>query len=167
MRGKTGLRQTQILVTKLIRLTIETGSVTGIYSHHLPLSKDQHYLRSAVGTLLVFILFFAFPHQTFYEAPAIITAELYANTVLMVLNSRIRIIGGRDTYTSDTDMIITTNMIRDMSFRSTEGTRPTDGMQGRVSVVTMTPEVFNDNHEMGRRKVSHDDSLVIRVLCLS
>ncbi|KAK0241057.1 hypothetical protein EDD85DRAFT_763357, partial [Armillaria nabsnona] len=149
MRGKTGFRQTQILVTKLIRLTIETGSVT------------------AVGTLLIFILFFAFPHQTFYEAPAIITAELYANTVLMVLNSRIRIIGGRDIYTSDADMIITTNMIRDMSLRSTEGIRPTDGMQGRVSVVTMTPEIFNNDHEMGRRKVGHDDSLVIRVLCLS
>ncbi len=32
MRSDTGFRQTRILVTKLIRLTIETGSVTGIYS---------------------------------------------------------------------------------------------------------------------------------------
>ncbi|PBK86544.1 hypothetical protein ARMGADRAFT_530467 [Armillaria gallica] len=47
----------------------------------------------ALCSLLSFLLF-AFPHQTFYEAPALITAELYANSVLTVLNSRIRITGG-------------------------------------------------------------------------
>ncbi|KAK0454297.1 hypothetical protein EV421DRAFT_1896226 [Armillaria borealis] len=133
MRGNTGFRQTRILVTKLIRLTIETGSVT------------------AVSRLLTLILFFVFPHQTFYETSAFLTSELYANTILVVLNSRIRIMGGRDIYASDTDVNITTNMIRDMTFQSTEDTRTTDGIQGRVSVVTMTPEVFNDD-EMGRRK---------------
>ncbi len=75
----------------------------------------------------------------------------------MVLNSRIRIIGGRDTYTSSTDMSITTTMIKDMTSQSTEGTRPTDRIQGRVSVVAITPEVFNDDHEMGQEKVSHGD----------
>ncbi|KAK0196100.1 hypothetical protein F5146DRAFT_317764 [Armillaria mellea] len=136
MRGNTGLRQTQILVAKLIRLTIETGSVT------------------AVGALLTFILFFAFPHQTFYQAPALLTSEMYANTVIMVLNARIRIMGGRDIYTSDTDMIITTNMIRDMIFQSTEGTRLTpDGMQ---SAVTITPEDFNDDNKMSQRKEKQD-----------
>ncbi len=34
MRSNTGFRRTRILITKLIRLTIETGSVTGI--HFLP-----------------------------------------------------------------------------------------------------------------------------------
>ncbi len=32
MRSTTNFRRTRILVTKIIRLTIETGSVTGIYS---------------------------------------------------------------------------------------------------------------------------------------
>ncbi len=32
MRSNANFRQTRMLVTKLIRLTIETGSVTGIYS---------------------------------------------------------------------------------------------------------------------------------------
>ncbi len=84
--------------------------------------------------------------------------KLYANTVYMVLNSRIRIMGGRDIYTSDTDMIITTTMIKDMTSQSTEGTRLTDGIQERVSPVAITPEVYNDDHEMGRRKVSLGDS---------
>ncbi|KAK0226623.1 hypothetical protein IW262DRAFT_1492017 [Armillaria fumosa] len=133
MRSNTGFRRTQMLVTKLIRLTVETGSVT------------------AVVALLSFVLFFAFPHQTFYGTPTLIVAKLYANNVYMVLNSRIRIIGGRDTYTSSTDMSITTTMIRDMT-QSTEDTRPTDRIQGRVSVVAITPEVFNDDHEMGQEK---------------
>ncbi|SJK98154.1 uncharacterized protein ARMOST_01415 [Armillaria ostoyae] len=95
-RHNTGFRQTQILVTKIIRLTIETGSVT------------------AVVALLTLILFFAFPHELFYRTAAIIMPKLYTNTVYMVLNSRIRIMGGRDTYTSSTDMEITTTMMRDI-----------------------------------------------------
>ncbi|KAK0486452.1 hypothetical protein IW261DRAFT_1604592 [Armillaria novae-zelandiae] len=107
LRSNTGFRRTQMLVTKLIRLTIETGSMT------------------AVVALLSFVLFFAFPHQVFYGTPTLIVAKLYANNVYMVLNSRIRIIGGRDTYTSSTDMSITTTMIREMT-QSTEDTRSMD-----------------------------------------
>ncbi len=79
--------------------------------------------------------------------------KLYANAVYMVLNSRIRIMGGRDTYTSSTDMSVTTTMIRDMTPQSTEGTRPIVGMQGRA--VAINKEVFNDDYEMGRMNVSH------------
>ncbi len=75
----------------------------------------------------------------------------------MVLNSRMRIIGGRDAYTSSTDMSITTTMVNDMTSQSIEGTRATDGIQGRVSVVAITPEVFNEDHEMGQEKVSYSD----------
>ncbi|KAK0486439.1 hypothetical protein IW261DRAFT_1308144, partial [Armillaria novae-zelandiae] len=82
MRSRTGFRSTQILVTRIIRLTIETGSVT------------------AVVVLATCILFIAFPHQAFYATPSLIESKLYANTIYMVLNSRIRIMGGRDTYTS-------------------------------------------------------------------
>ncbi|KAK0454317.1 hypothetical protein EV421DRAFT_1699875, partial [Armillaria borealis] len=88
MRSDTGFRRTRIIVTKLIRLTVETGSLLSL--------------------CLNLILFLAFPHKTFYGTPALIMPKLYANTVYMVLNSRIRILGGRDTYTSTTDMIITT-----------------------------------------------------------
>ncbi|KAK0486451.1 hypothetical protein IW261DRAFT_1604591 [Armillaria novae-zelandiae] len=94
MRSNTSFRRTRMLVTKLIRLTVETGSVT------------------AAVALLNLILFFAFPHQTFYGTPALIMTKLYANTVYMVLNSRIRIMGGRDTYTSSTDMSFTDTMTR-------------------------------------------------------
>ncbi|KAK0486473.1 hypothetical protein IW261DRAFT_1604609 [Armillaria novae-zelandiae] len=102
MRRNTGLHRTQMLVTKLVRLTIETGSTT------------------ALVALITCILFFAFPHQTFYVAPAVLMPKLYVNTIYMVLNSRIRILGGRDIYASSTDMSITSTMIRDITFQSTE-----------------------------------------------
>ncbi|KAK0196089.1 hypothetical protein F5146DRAFT_1028513 [Armillaria mellea] len=148
MRSNTGFRHTQMLVTKLIRLIVETGSVT------------------AVVALLSFVLFFAFPHQTFYGTPTLIVAKLYANNVYMVLNSRIRIIGGRDTYTSSTDMSVTTTMIRDITSQSTEDPRLSDRIPGRVSVVAITPEIFNDDLEIGQEKVSHGDSCDLSKLIL-
>ncbi|KAK0214042.1 hypothetical protein IW262DRAFT_1322193, partial [Armillaria fumosa] len=89
MRSNTSFRRTRILVLKLIRLTVETGTMT------------------AVVVLLDLILFLAFPHQTFYGAIAVIVPKLYANAILVVLNSRIQIVGGRDTYASSADMSIT------------------------------------------------------------
>ncbi|KAK0227585.1 hypothetical protein IW262DRAFT_1454726 [Armillaria fumosa] len=108
MRSSTNFRRTQLLITKLIRLTIETGSVT------------------AAVALATVALFFLFPHQTYYTTPALLIPKLYANTVFMVLNSRMRIMGGRDTYTSSTDTSIPTTILRDTSSQSTEDTRPTE-----------------------------------------
>ncbi|PBK61337.1 hypothetical protein ARMSODRAFT_965129 [Armillaria solidipes] len=129
-RRNTNFRQTRILITKLIRLTIETGSVT------------------AVVALLTLILFSAFPGETFYGTPAFIMPKLYANTVYMVLNSRIRIKGGRDTYMSSTDMEMTTAVIGDITSHPTQGTQRMDGVQGQASVVAITNEVLSSDHEM-------------------
>ncbi len=74
--------------------------------------------------------------------------KLYTNTIYMVLNSRIRIIGGRDTYMSSTDMSITTTIIGDVTSQSG------DGMQGRAPVVTISNEAFHNNYEMGQINVS-------------
>ncbi|KAK0241046.1 hypothetical protein EDD85DRAFT_948138 [Armillaria nabsnona] len=136
-RSTTCFRRTQMLVTKLIRLIVETGSVTGMYSAPsivVARITPPTFGRCRSAQLYPFLC-------------------LYANTVLVVLNLRIRIVGGRDIDTSSTDMSITTTMIRDMiTSQSTEGTCPTDGIQGRASVVAITPEVLNDDHEMGQEK---------------
>ncbi|KAG7449954.1 uncharacterized protein BT62DRAFT_928731 [Guyanagaster necrorhizus] len=141
MRSDTGFRRTRMLVTKLIRLTIETGFVT------------------AVVALLNLILFFAFPHQTFYGTPALIMTKLYANTVYMVLNSRIQILGGRDAYMSLSDMGITSTMTRDANSQMMQGSRRTDRMQGRVPVVAITKEVFDDDFKMVRMNDKPQDKI--------
>ncbi|KAK0196001.1 hypothetical protein F5146DRAFT_923628, partial [Armillaria mellea] len=69
MRSNTGFHCTEILVTKLIRLTIETGSLT------------------AVIALAALVLFVAFPDHGFYRALTLTISKLYANTMYMVLNS--------------------------------------------------------------------------------
>ncbi|PBK85468.1 hypothetical protein ARMGADRAFT_1128834 [Armillaria gallica] len=129
MRSSTSFRRTQILLTKLIRLTIETGSVT------------------AAVALVTVTLFFILPHQTFYTTPALLIPKLYANTVFMVLNSRMRIMGGRDTYTSSTDISIPTTILRDTSSQSTEDTRQTEGR--RASDVAISKEISNNDCERG------------------
>ncbi|KAK0196088.1 hypothetical protein F5146DRAFT_1133551 [Armillaria mellea] len=134
MRSNTSLRRTRILVTKLICLIIETGAAT------------------AVVALLNLIIFYAFPQETYYTTTAGIMPKLYSNTVLVVLNSRIRIFGGRDIYTPDTDMSITTTMINDMTSQSAEGTHSTDEIQGRASLVAITQEVFNNDPKIGQEK---------------
>ncbi|KAK0484815.1 hypothetical protein IW261DRAFT_1416722 [Armillaria novae-zelandiae] len=137
MRGITNFRRTRILVTKIIRLTIETGSMT------------------AVVALLNYVLFIALPHQNSYMTFGVLVPKLYANTVYMVLNSRFEIIGGRDTYVSSIDRSVPTTMIRDITSQSAQGTRTPDDRQGRVSVVAISSEEFNDtSYEMGQMNVS-------------
>ncbi|KAK0489271.1 hypothetical protein IW261DRAFT_1557753 [Armillaria novae-zelandiae] len=132
MRSTTSFRRTRMLITKIIRLTVETGTVT------------------AVAVMLNFVLFIAFPYQTFYAAPGLLVPKLYANAVYMVLNSRFKIIGGRDTYMSSTDMSFTTTMIGDILSESTEDIRPADEMQGPAPIVVISNEIFNDTCETGQ-----------------
>ncbi|KAK0196026.1 hypothetical protein F5146DRAFT_1220665 [Armillaria mellea] len=132
VRNSTGLRQTQILVTKLVRLIIETGTVT------------------AAVALLNLNLFFALPDQSYYMAPALVMPKLYANAIYMVLNSRIRMVGGRDTYTSSIDMVISTSstMLRDTNSYLPQASLGTGRRQGRASVVAIPSEALNGDCEM-------------------
>ncbi|KAK0484827.1 hypothetical protein IW261DRAFT_860055 [Armillaria novae-zelandiae] len=133
MHSTTNFRRTRMLVTKIIRLTIETGSVT------------------AVVALLNFILLIAFPHQTPYVIPGLLLPKLYANSVYMVLNSRFKIIGGRDTYESSMDtMSVTTTMMRDIISQSTDDTQPADRTQGQVPAVILSSDVFPDIPRTGQ-----------------
>ncbi|KAJ6580137.1 hypothetical protein DFH09DRAFT_1310081 [Mycena vulgaris] len=86
-------RQTRVFLSKLIRLTIETGSVT------------------ALATLTTLGLFYGFPNRSYDFVPAFIIPTLYANAILAVLNARFRIAGGRGTYVSTMDTIGTPNFL--------------------------------------------------------
>ncbi|KAF9008666.1 hypothetical protein BDZ89DRAFT_904504, partial [Hymenopellis radicata] len=80
LQSDTGFRHTHALISKLIHLTIETGTVTALV---------------AIATL---ILFFALPGTMFEAGIALLIPKLYANMIFVVLN--LRIVGGRKTYTS-------------------------------------------------------------------
>ncbi|KAJ6449762.1 hypothetical protein C8R45DRAFT_917127 [Mycena sanguinolenta] len=84
LKNDTGLRRTHMLVVKLIRLTIETGSLT------------------AAVALTNLALFFAFPDRPYFFTVGALLPKLYANTMFAVLNSRFQILGGRGAPSEDT-----------------------------------------------------------------
>ncbi|PBK82091.1 hypothetical protein ARMGADRAFT_1171097 [Armillaria gallica] len=78
-RAHTGLKSSQALLSRLIRLTIETGTAT------------------AALALIDIALFLAYPNN-YHTGPAKCLIKMYSNTVLAVCNSRMtrRIRGGRE-----------------------------------------------------------------------
>ncbi|KAJ7309470.1 hypothetical protein DFH08DRAFT_757351 [Mycena albidolilacea] len=93
-KSDTGFRQTRVLVSKVVRLTIERGSLT------------------ALAAVINLTLFFAFPDRTYYTVPAALMPKLYANSILIILNARFQIIGGRTTYASAIDVMSTPTYLR-------------------------------------------------------
>ncbi|KAK7034662.1 hypothetical protein VNI00_012304 [Paramarasmius palmivorus] len=85
-RYDRSFEQTNDLVRRIIRLTMETGSVT------------------AIVAICQLVLFTAIPERNYHIVPAITLAKVYSNSLMVVFNSRIRI-AGRD---SDIDSSIKT-----------------------------------------------------------
>ncbi|KAJ6564421.1 hypothetical protein B0H19DRAFT_78251 [Mycena capillaripes] len=81
------VKQTRVLVSKLVRLILETGSVT------------------AVAALMVVTLWFAFPGSAYYTVFGLPMTTLYGNTTLVVLNARFQIVGSRGTFLSASDTL--------------------------------------------------------------
>ncbi|KAK0223787.1 hypothetical protein IW262DRAFT_855420 [Armillaria fumosa] len=141
MHGTTNFCRTRMLVIKIIRPTIETGSATGLvwfwYRRKVPIRNGRYLICTIRGyrsintayfylllALLSFLLFIAFHYQYFYITPVLLMPKLYANPVYVVLISRFQIIGGQDTHLPPTDMSFTTAMIRDITYQIGEGARP-------------------------------------------
>ncbi|KAG6907539.1 hypothetical protein DXG01_008575 [Tephrocybe rancida] len=85
-RHDTGFRSTHLMITRLQRLTIETGTATALV---------------AVTNLF---LFFKYPKTNYYTVPVLIIAKLYCNTLLVLFNSRMRIAGGREDDTAQSSI---------------------------------------------------------------
>ncbi|KAJ7470201.1 hypothetical protein B0H11DRAFT_2041798 [Mycena galericulata] len=102
----TGFRKTHALISKVIRLTIETGSLT------------------ASVALVTVILYFVFPDNGYFSPTMMFMPALYANTLLAVLNSRLQIVGGRSTYPTTTDIITFPDFLRSNETNSGAAAQP-------------------------------------------
>jgi len=78
LKKDTKIPTTHAIVTKLVRLIVETGMLT------------------ALAATVDLILFLAFPHNSYHGCVALTLAKLYSNSLLVLFNSRIRIVGGRN-----------------------------------------------------------------------
>jgi hypothetical protein len=120
----TGFRQTRVLVSKVIRLTIETGSLTGMHAALHARQLETHLrIYSALAAVINLTLFFAFPGHTYYTVPAALMPKLYANSILIILNARFQILGGRATYTSSMDIMSTPTYLRNTETIGSAATR--------------------------------------------
>ncbi|KAI1798468.1 hypothetical protein LXA43DRAFT_32739 [Ganoderma leucocontextum] len=70
LRTRSGLKHSDTMVMKLVRLIIESGTLT------------------ATVAVVAVVLFAALPGTVYYEFPALILAKLYANTMVTSLNNR-------------------------------------------------------------------------------
>ncbi|KDR67183.1 hypothetical protein GALMADRAFT_258571 [Galerina marginata CBS 339.88] len=69
-RRDTGIKQTQVLLAKIIRLTIETGTLT------------------AAVAILTLILTFLPGQPTYYQTSVSVLGKVYSNSMMVVFNSR-------------------------------------------------------------------------------
>ncbi|KAJ7480972.1 hypothetical protein FB451DRAFT_1238903, partial [Mycena latifolia] len=124
----TGYHKTRLLISKVIRLTIETGSLT------------------AVVTMAASALFLFCPDRIYYTTPIALLPTLHANNILVGFNSRFQIVGGQTRCISPINFISTAPS----HFRSTER----DIVRGPLDLVTINREAisdrsFHDPLEMG------------------
>ncbi|KAJ7648022.1 hypothetical protein FB45DRAFT_1052400 [Roridomyces roridus] len=115
-------RKTHAIVSKLIRLIMGTGSITAI-----------------VATITL-ILCFTFPDRTYYAVGAGTLVKLYPITMLVLLNSRMEILGGRGVHTSVDFEGITSVHIR-------TPTTPGHGFS-RPAVHTISSDTFAGSRDM-------------------
>ncbi|KAJ6580377.1 hypothetical protein DFH09DRAFT_1309714 [Mycena vulgaris] len=135
----SAFRQTRVFLSKLIRMTIETGSIT------------------ALATLTTLALFYAFPNRNYLFVPGFIIPTLYVNAILAVLNARIRIVGGRGTYVSSMDMMMTPTFIHTTG---TNAEATNGGSAHRIAINSQdsSGRDLHDHVEMkGMRAVQPDD----------
>ncbi|KAJ6528750.1 hypothetical protein DFH09DRAFT_1371166 [Mycena vulgaris] len=134
-------QQTRAFLSKLIRLTIETGSVT------------------ALATLTTLALFFAFPNRIYNFVPALMIPTLYTNTVLAVLNARIRIVGGRGTYLSTIDMMVTPTFLHTTG-TNVEATNGDSAHHIAINPQDSSERDLHDHVEMKSMRAAQPDDCV-------
>jgi len=87
-----GLKSTQVLLKKIIRLVIETGTVTGmrLYSS-CDITNEKPITFAAVIAVMILVLSVLPGHPTYFTTPAGILAKVYSNSMMVVLNNRMQI----------------------------------------------------------------------------
>lgn len=108
-RSRTGFRSTNLVVAKFVRLTLETGAAC------------------ATMAILDLVFFVVYKHNNYHLAPSIALSKIYSNSLLVVLNARVRFVNGRHLgdVTDDFSLSVTST-----SFNVTSGTIPIHRFSG-------------------------------------
>ena len=87
------MQRTHEIITRLVRLVVETGSLTGT---SILVIREKYYLLKFLATattaIVDAILFLAQPGQSYHVCAALTLAKLYSNSLLVLFNSRSRVV---------------------------------------------------------------------------
>ena len=89
-----GTQTTQLLVQRIIRMVLETGTVTGTFipaTRLFSCSSLCIHCRPAFFAVVLLVLTMLPDHISYYQVPAAMLALLYSNSMLALLNSRINL----------------------------------------------------------------------------
>jgi hypothetical protein len=135
MRHGTGLDPTHVMIVKIVRLILETGTFT------------------AMVAILHLCLYFA--NLPAFLVPGLCLSKAYANTMLILFNNRIKLVDGRSGNSSEDDR---ENMFRSAGGRSEQLPSPTT----RKSTTRNTSTVFVSNNRLVFRLADIPPSPVTR-----
>jgi hypothetical protein len=101
-----GVKSTQVLLKKIIRLVIETGTATGtrLYPSCDITNEKSITLAAAIAIITLVLTVLPSRHPLYFITPAEILAKVYSNSMMVVLNNRMRI--GTDAH-PETNTIVT------------------------------------------------------------
>ncbi|KAF8908252.1 hypothetical protein CPB85DRAFT_794987 [Mucidula mucida] len=136
LRARTGVNTTDAVVFRIVRLSIETGTLCAIFA------------------VLDLIFYVVFMHNNFHLVPSIALTKMYSNSFFAVLNSRVKIRDGRLGQTFSTDPTVCTCSasappLASVRFRSIGGIYPSESGPGvhDVELTQMTSGSVRDGLE--------------------
>ncbi|CAE6511105.1 unnamed protein product [Rhizoctonia solani] len=129
-RASTGFSQTDSVITKLIRMTVETGLVT------------------TTAAITELILYLVYQKNNLHMIPALALAKLYTNTLLATFNSRSVAFGGSSNRT-DGD--------RSTQYGGNEWRRPTQTISKDRVQITTVRETHADGVDVQMVALPHRD----------
>ena len=93
------MKLTQVLLKKIIRLVIETGTLTGtcLYPSHDITNEKSITLAAAITIITLMLAAHLSCHPLYYTTLAEVLTKVYSNSMMVVLNNRMRI--GTDAHT--------------------------------------------------------------------
>ncbi|XP_006459754.1 hypothetical protein AGABI2DRAFT_142195 [Agaricus bisporus var. bisporus H97] len=89
-------RTTQVLVTRIKRLVLETGFLTGEYFDILSTSVPRAQFKPPAAFATAFTLLFIFVGHQVCAIPGLTLGKVYSNSLLVLFNNRFTIAGGRN-----------------------------------------------------------------------
>ncbi|EKM75701.1 hypothetical protein AGABI1DRAFT_131939 [Agaricus bisporus var. burnettii JB137-S8] len=95
-RKRSPSRKTQVMVTRIKRLVLETGLLTGEYSDTLSALVPCAQFNPAAVFAASYLLFLIFVGYNTLTIPGLTLGKIYSNSILVLLNNRCTIAGGRN-----------------------------------------------------------------------